>query len=70
MPEFKISKDDGNERHRTTIAISLLDMKKFNQIKGHMSYYSGTNVSSQEVMAELINAWIDSKRKIELGDTN
>lgn len=68
--EFKVSQDDGNERRETTVSISLLDLKKFNQIKGHLSYFSGQTVSSQEVMAELINAWVQSKKAIELGESS
>jgi len=68
--EFKIDEGTGTERRDTSVSISILDLAKFNQIKGHLSYYKKETVSSQEVMAELINTWIDSKRKIELGDSN
>jgi len=71
-PEFKVPEGDGDESKTSTVTISLFDRKKFNQIKGNLSFYRGRTVTSQETISELIQTWIESKREQVLmkGDSN
>jgi len=68
MPEFKVTQGSRAKRQDTTIAIGISDLAKFTKIKGFLSFKSGRNVESTEVMHELIEAWI--LKNGVLGDSN
>jgi len=70
MPDFKISQGTGTERRDTTISVSVLQLKKLNQIRGHLAFYRGKSISSSDVIEELLTTWYESKRKVDLGGTN
>jgi len=68
-PEFKVPEGNGNERRDSNVSISILDMKKFRQIKGYLAFKSGKDISNQEVMSVLLETWIVNNRGV-LGVSN
>jgi len=71
MSKFKVPEDNGDERQTSTVSISPFGLNKFNQIKRSMGFRTNKTITSQEVLDELINTWLEYKRKELLeSDTN